>query len=93
VATTSSAPRRKLVVDETQPTTSVQIRLHDGTRLVAKFNHTHTVGDLRGFVDAALPKRVAYQLQTTLPVRVLADESQTLHDAGLLGSTVVQRPL
>jgi UBX domain-containing protein 1 len=94
VATTaSSAPRRPLVVDDTQPMTSVQIRLHDGTRLVAKFNHTHTVGDLRGFVDAALPKRVAYQLQTTLPVRVLADESQTLQEAGLLGSTVVQRPL
>lgn len=91
--TASSAPRRPLVVDDTQPTTSVQIRLHDGTRLVAKFNHTHTVGDLRGFVDAALPKRVAYQLQTTLPVRVLADESQTLQEAGLLGSTVVQRPL
>jgi hypothetical protein len=39
-------------VDESQPTTSIQLRLGDGTRLVAKFNHTHTVGDIRRFVDA-----------------------------------------
>lgn len=71
----------------------MQIRLHDGTRLVAKFNHTHTVGDLRAFVDSALPKKVAFQLQTTLPVRVLSDDSQTLAESGLLGATVVQRPL
>lgn len=30
--------------------TSLQLRLHDGTRMVAKFNHTHTVGDIRQFI-------------------------------------------
>jgi UBX domain-containing protein 1 len=49
-STTPSAP--KVQVDATQPVTSLQIRLGDGTRLVAKFNHTHTVGDLRQFVQA-----------------------------------------
>jgi len=89
----SSGPRKAL--DETQPVTSVQIRLHDGTRMVAKFNHNHTVGDLRAFIDAALPKakRVPYHIQTTLPVRVLSDNNQTLSDAGIIGATVVQRPL
>lgn len=28
-------------VDESQPVTSIQIRLADGGRLVQKFNHTH----------------------------------------------------
>ena len=38
-------------LDPTQPTTSVQIRLADGTRLVSKFNHTHTVNDIRQFIN------------------------------------------
>lgn len=93
VPTSSSNRSSRAEVDLRQPTTSVQIRLHDGTRLVAKFNHFHTVGDLRAFVQAALSKKVGFQLQTTLPVRVLVDDSQTLEAAGLLGATVVQRPV
>ena len=38
-------------LDPTQPTTTVQIRLADGTRLVSKFNHTHTVNDIRQFIN------------------------------------------
>lgn len=33
--------------DETQPTTSIQIRLSDGSRVVARFNYSHTVRDIR----------------------------------------------
>lgn len=36
-----------VVVDEGLPTTRVQIRLADGTRLVGRFNPTQTVADLR----------------------------------------------
>ena len=40
-----------LVVDESLPTTSVQIRLSDGTRMIARFNQEiHTVGDIRNFI-------------------------------------------
>ena len=39
-------------VDQSQPTTSVQIRLADGTRLVCRMNLTHTVGDIRNFINA-----------------------------------------
>jgi UBX domain-containing protein 1 len=35
---------------ESEPTTSVQIRLADGSRLVGRFNHTHTVGQLRQYI-------------------------------------------
>jgi len=39
-------------VDQTQPTTTVQIRLADGTRMPCRMNLTHTVGDLRNFINA-----------------------------------------
>jgi len=88
-----SKSRSPFVLDPSSPITSVQIRLHDGTRLVAKFNHHHTVGDLRGFVDCALPAKIQYQLQTTFPVKVLSDEEQTLIGAGLLNAVIVQKPI
>ena len=33
--------------DESLPTTSIQIRLSDGSRMVARFNYSHTVRDIR----------------------------------------------
>ncbi|ORE11061.1 SEP-domain-containing protein [Rhizopus microsporus var. microsporus] len=39
-------------VDESQPMTSIQIRLGDGSRMVAKLNHTHTIGDIRQYIEA-----------------------------------------
>jgi UBX domain-containing protein 1 len=49
----ASKPAVKLVsVDESLPVTSIQVRLGDGTRLVARFNHTHTVADLYSFVQS-----------------------------------------
>ena len=40
------------VVDAAKPSTSIQVRLHDGGRLVVKLNHEHTVGDLRAHIEA-----------------------------------------
>ncbi|OCH91979.1 SEP-domain-containing protein [Obba rivulosa] len=80
-------------VDQSQPTTSVQVRLADGTRLVCRMNLTHTVGDIRSFVNASRPENNArpYTINLTFPNRVLEDESQTIKDAGLANSVVVQR--
>ncbi|KAI7853042.1 ubiquitin-related domain-containing protein [Circinella umbellata] len=88
-AATSNEP--PVTLDESQPTTSVQIRLGDGSRLVAKFNHTHTVNDIRRYIDATRPTDRAYLLQTTFPVKELTDLDKTLKEAGLLNSVVVQR--
>ncbi|EPQ53112.1 SEP-domain-containing protein [Gloeophyllum trabeum ATCC 11539] len=80
-------------VDQTKPTTSVLIRLADGTRLVARMNLTHTVKDIRNFINASRPENNArpYTIGTTFPNRVLDDDSQTLEQAGLVNSVVVQR--
>ena len=42
--------RSALATDTSLPTTTVQVRLVDGSRLAATFNHTHTVGDLRQYI-------------------------------------------
>ncbi|KAL7413439.1 hypothetical protein BDY24DRAFT_390192 [Mrakia frigida] len=79
-------------VDMTEPTTQLQIRLGDGTRLVARVNFTHTIGDVRRFINASRPSSTrSYALQTTFPNKDLADESQTIKEAGLGGAVVVQR--
>lgn len=80
-------------VDQTQPTTSVQIRLADGTRLVARMNLRHTVGDIRGFIQASRPQSGArpFTIGTTFPNRTLEDDSQTIEQAGLINSVVVMR--
>lgn len=39
-----------LDVNTSEPTTTIQIRLADGTKLIATFNHTHTVAELREFI-------------------------------------------
>ncbi|KAI8881778.1 SEP-domain-containing protein [Backusella circina FSU 941] len=78
-------------LDQTQPVTSIQVRLGDGSRLVAKLNHTHTINDLRQYIEANNPTQRNYILQTTFPVKELSDNNQTIKDAGLLNSVVVQR--
>ncbi|KAF8465435.1 SEP-domain-containing protein, partial [Russula ochroleuca] len=80
-------------VDQTLPTTSVQVRLADGTRMVARMNLTHTVGDLRSFINASRPENNVrpYTIGTTFPNRTLEDDSLTIEAAGLQNSVIVQR--
>lgn len=77
-------------LDETQPIAVVQVRLSDGTRLRARLNDHHTVGQLRAFVRAARPGVRAFTLATTFPKKELEDDKQTVKDAGLKGAVVVQ---
>jgi UBX domain-containing protein 1 len=88
-----SSPAPSINVDASAPTTSLQIRLGDGTRLVSRFNHTHTIGDIYGFVNASSvgSRTRNYVLQTTFPNKELSDMSQTVKDAGLINAVVVQK--
>ncbi|KAJ1985282.1 protein phosphatase regulator [Dimargaris verticillata] len=90
----SSAPvPSPFEVDSSQPITSIQVRLADGTRLVIKLNHTHRIADLRQYILAQRPQDAArpFILQTSFPTKTLTDESQTVKDASLLNSVVVQK--
>ena len=51
-------------MNEALPTTSLQLRLSDGSRVVGRFNLTHTVGDIRRFIASVRPGGpVGYTLQ------------------------------
>ncbi|KAI7903254.1 uncharacterized protein BX663DRAFT_507992 [Cokeromyces recurvatus] len=89
--TTTNSNAAAPTVNESQPTTSIQIRLGDGSKLVAKLNHTHTIGDIRQFIEANHSASRPYILQTTFPVKILSNDNQTVKEAGLLNSVIVQR--
>jgi len=94
-AALSSAPPPSagLVVDPTQPSTQIQLRLADGTRMVAHFNYHHTINDIRAFIDASRPGASrTYQLQTVgFPPKQLNDLNQTIEQAGLANSVIIQK--
>lgn len=79
-------------IDESQPATSLQLRLADGSRMVAKFNLSHTIGDIRRFIKASRPDMTsAYQLMTAFPSAALTDNSQTIEAAGLQNAVIIQK--
>jgi UBX domain-containing protein 1 len=81
-----------IVVDDSLPFASIQLRLADGTRMVARFNMHHTVGDIRSFIDASRPGAARpYQLQTGFPPKQLTDPTQTVEQAGLANSVIQQK--
>ncbi|KAJ8554552.1 hypothetical protein K7X08_025230 [Anisodus acutangulus] len=92
--TAAPSPSVGLVVDQSKPSTSIQLRLADGTRMVSRFNYQHRVRDIRGFIDASRPgESRSYQLQTVgFPPKQLSDLDQTLEQAGLANSVVIQTP-
>ncbi|CAN1220123.1 Plant UBX domain-containing protein 5 [Linum perenne] len=75
------------------PTTSIQLRLADGTRMVSHFNLHHTVGDVRAFIVASRPGEASnFHLQTMgFPPRKLDNPDQTIQDAGIANSVVIQK--
>ncbi|XP_046367672.1 NSFL1 cofactor p47-like [Haliotis rufescens] len=89
----NTAQQAAVAVDTSKPTTSIQIRLADGSRLVAKFNHSHRISDIRNYIISSHPQYagVNFVLMTTFPNKELTEESVTLEDAKLLNAVIVQR--
>lgn len=97
IATTALAaaptPSPGVVVDDTQPCTPIQLRLADGTRMIARFNNYSTIRDVRAFIDASRPDGPrTYQLQMMgFPPKQLTDLDQTIDQAGIANSVVIQK--
>jgi len=79
-----------LVLDESAPTTTLQVRLADGSRKMIKANHTHTILQLRGHIASLSTPGLSFTLRGGFPPKPLSDESLTLKDANLLNETIVQ---
>lgn len=84
---------QQLNVQQDQPTTMISIRLADGGRLSTRFNLTHTIEDIRRFINNARPQYVnrSYALLTTFPNKELANDSETIQQAGLQNAAILQR--
>jgi UBX domain-containing protein 1 len=72
------------------PSTTLQIRLADGTRLVCAFNNTQLVSDVAQFVRLSRSESVSSMLVSGFPPKVL-DLSQTLEEAGVLGAVIIEK--
>eukprot|EP01059_Diplonema_ambulator_P019493 TRINITY_DN3285_c0_g1_i1.p1 TRINITY_DN3285_c0_g1~~TRINITY_DN3285_c0_g1_i1.p1 ORF type:complete len:339 (+),score=72.43 TRINITY_DN3285_c0_g1_i1:43-1059(+) len=86
---TSSGTRTPLIVDELKPTTTIQLTLPDGTRMAAKFNLDHTVGDVAGFVYHTQPNHPPFTMLTTFPRQELTNMGQTIKEAGLSRAVIM----
>ncbi|KAG9069390.1 Tether containing UBX domain for GLUT4 [Linnemannia hyalina] len=72
------------------PKTIIRIRFPDRIQLQATFRSQETVGDLRNWVSkACVGQGEKFDLYTTPPKKVLADNKQTLYQAGLAPQSVV----
>jgi len=85
--------KKQAKVDDSQPTTNIQVRLADGSRLVVRLNQSQTIGHLRNYICTARCQYASapFGLHTTFPNKELTEDSQTIKDAGLLGAAVMQR--
>ncbi|OEL22190.1 Plant UBX domain-containing protein 4 [Dichanthelium oligosanthes] len=88
-SSTATAPRT-ITVDDSLPSTSLQIRFADGSRLVARFNMSHTISDVRAFIDATRPEASEYTLQAGFPPKPLEDATKTIEEAGVANSVIIQ---
>ncbi|KAL6603794.1 hypothetical protein ACP70R_044155 [Stipagrostis hirtigluma subsp. patula] len=90
-STATATKTKTITVDDSLPSTSLQIRFADGSRLVARFNTSHTIGDVRAFIDATRPEASDYTLQAGFPPKPLDDVSKTIEDAGVANSVIIQK--
>ena len=86
---TDTAP---IVVDESKPTTVIQVRLLNGRKLRIKINTNAPIRDLVHMVNASGDAGVVeYVLSAGFPPKILEDLGRTVLECGLNGSQVVQK--
>ncbi|XP_053985063.1 NSFL1 cofactor p47 [Hylaeus anthracinus] len=87
-----SQAKKQLNLNESKPTTTLQIRLADGTSVKAQFNLTHTINDLRQYIITMRPQYAMreFSLLTMYPTKELA-EDKTIEEAGLQNTAIIQR--
>jgi len=89
---TSSIPSSPpLQIDDSKPVTTILIRCADGTRLSGKFNHFHTIQDIRRFIDSSKGSKLNYDICYSFPQKVISDENLTIEAAALVNSVVIQK--
>ncbi|XP_012862911.1 UBX domain-containing protein 2B isoform X1 [Echinops telfairi] len=82
-----------VLTDDSMPTTKIQVRLADGSRLIQRFNNTHRILDVRDFIIQSRPEfaTLDFILVTSFPNKELTDESLTLQEANVLNTVILQQ--
>ncbi|CAF0710617.1 unnamed protein product [Brachionus calyciflorus] len=88
-----NAAKRELNLDESKPTTQIQVRLSNGSRMVIKANQTHHISDLRKYINRARPEYSSrnYSLMTSFPNKEITNEAQSLAEANVLNAVIIQK--
>ncbi|CAO1624422.1 unnamed protein product [Sympodiomycopsis kandeliae] len=92
-ATPPASTSSPLNVDPSKPTTTIQIRTGDGSRLIGQFNQDHLVSDIRNYIrqQQQQSSERSFTLHTSFPPKLISDENQSIKDAGLLNAVVIQK--
>lgn len=77
--------------DEGAGDTQVQIRLADGRRVVRRVESSGPVQQLYDYVASETSSSKPFILSHAFPVKPIEDKSQSIKEAGLVNSVVVQR--
>lgn len=83
-----SVEPKEAVVDDSAPTTSIQVRMADGSRRVIKLNLTHSVASLRAHVATLLGAGARFEMTTQFPRAKVTDDDKTVKEAGLANNTI-----
>lgn len=91
--TNEDTAKKSLGLDSTKPSTQIQVRLTDGTRLVVKLNLTHKLKDLRAYINSARPEYYprSYTLLTSFPNKEFTNNEETIEEAKLQSASVIQK--
>jgi len=81
----------ELVVDPSKPTTTIQIRLQNGSKITGTFNLTHTIKDIRMYIQNHV-QGSSFELMLTYPKKTLSDPSQTIASCGLSNAVIIVTP-
>ncbi|KAF1315456.1 Uba and ubx domain-containing protein, partial [Globisporangium splendens] len=88
----AAVPAERPVIDDKKPKTTLQIRLHNGTRLRETLNLDHTLRDLHAIIQLNDAGGAPYTLLAGFPPRPISvDLDQTIESAGLKGASVTQK--
>ena len=88
-ATTSSA---EFTVDESNPTTVIQVRLLNGKRLKLKINVSASILQLVHHIQASGDAgEESYVLSAGFPPKILDDLNKSIDESGLKGSQIIQK--
>lgn len=78
----AAAPAPVADVDTSQPSVAIRFQMPDGSRLPARFNLTHTIGDLYQFARSASADtgNRSFIIQSTFPSKEYTDQGQKLEE-------------